>query len=115
MTSWSQPFSGFGLFVPDGKLFLRDFPSLDPGEATFVFPAVLLKHLIAPAALHPFLNGDGATAELPGRAGSAAIFRRDAPGDGEVSPAVPTPPDRELPPDALPQKEVYQVTNRVGI
>ena len=86
--------SSLGCFVPDGELLLCNFPSLDPGEAALVFPAVFLKDLVAPAALRPLPDGGCAPAELPGRAGAAAILRRDPSGDGEVPPAVSTVPSR---------------------
>ena len=107
--------SSLGGFVSDGELLLRDFPSLDPSEASFILPAVLLENLVAPAALRPLPNRSGASAELPRRAGAAAIFRRDPPGDGEVPPAASAPPDRNLPSDTFPNREVYQVSDCVGI
>lgn len=106
---------GLGGFVPGGELLLRELPGLDPGEAALVLPAVLLEYLVASAALRPLPDGGGAPAELPGRAGTAAILRRDPSDDGEVPPAAPAPPDRALPFDALPEREVYQVPDCVGV
>lgn len=98
-----------GGFVPGGELFLREFPGLDPGEAAFVLPAVRLKNLIAPAALRPLLDRGSAAAELAGRAGTATILRR------KVPPTTPASPDRDLPSDTFPEREVYQIADRVGI
>ena len=106
---------GLGRFVTGGKLLLCVFSRFDPGKAAFVLPAVLLKHPVTPAALRPLPDRGGAAAELSGRAGTAAILRRDPFGDGEVSPAVFAVPNRNVPSDALPEREVYQVTNRIGI
>ena len=106
---------GLGRFVPGGKLLLCVFSRFDPGKAALVLPAVLLEYLVAPSAFRPLPNGGGAPAELPRCAGTAAILRRDSSGDGEVPSAVPAPPDRDLPPDTFPEREVYQVTNRIGI
>lgn len=106
---------GLCRLVPGGKLLLCEFPCLDPGKTPLVFPAVFLKHLVAPAALRPVPDGGGAAAELSGRAGTAAILRRDPSGDGEVSPAVSTVANQNVPSDALPEREVYQVTDRIGI
>ena len=107
-------FLSLGGFMPGGELFLREFPGLDPGEAAFVLPAVRLKDLIAPAALRPLLDRGGAPAEPPGCAGTAAILRRDASGDGKVPLAAPSPSDRDLSLDAFPKREVYKVTDRIG-
>ena len=106
---------GLGRFVPGGKLLLCVFSRFDPGKAALVLPAVLLEYPVAPAALLPLPDRGGAAAELSGRAGTAAILRRDPSGDGEVSPAVSAVPNRNVPSDALPEREVYQVTNRIGI
>ena len=106
---------GLGGFMPDGELLLRKFPGLDPDETTFALPAVLLENLVAPAALRPLPDRSGAPAELSGYARAPTILCRDPPGDGEVSPAAPAPPDRNLPPDAFPEREVYQVPDRVGV
>lgn len=103
---------GLGRFVPGGKLRLFEVPCLDPGKTPLVLPAVLLENLVAPAALRPRLDGDGAAAELPGRAGTAAILCCNPSGDGEVSPAAPAPPDGDPPPDTFPERN--QVPNRVG-
>lgn len=92
--------------MPGGELFLREFPGLDPGEAAFVLPAVRLKNLVAPAALRPLLDRGSAAAELAGQAGTAAILRRDPPGDGEVPPTTPAPPDRDLPSDTFPERSL---------
>lgn len=108
-------FLSLGGFVPGGELFLREFPGLDPGETAFVLPAVRLKNLVAPAALRPLLYRGSAAAELAGRAGTAAILRRDPPGDGEVSPTTSAPPDRDLPSDTFPEREVYQIADRIRI
>lgn len=104
-----------GGLVPSVELLLRDFPSLDPGETALVLPAVFLKYLVALAALCPLPDRGGAPAELPGRAGAAAILRRDPSGDGEIPPAVPAPPDRDFSPDTFPEREVYQVPDRVRV
>ena len=96
-------------------MLFRELPGLDPGEAALVLPAVLLEYLVAPAALRPLPDGGGAPAELPGRTGAAAILRRDPSGDEEVPSTAPAPPDRNLPPDAFPKREVYQVPDCVGV
>jgi len=67
------------------------------------------------AALRPLLNRSGAPTELPGCAEAAAILRRDPSGDEEVPSTAPAPPDRNLPPDAFPKREVYQVPDCVGV
>ena len=101
--------------MPICELLLREFPGLNPGKAALVLPTVLLEYLVAPAALRPLPDGGCAPAELPGRTGAAAILRRNPPDDGEVPPAVPAPPDWNFPPDTLPEREVYQVPNRVWV
>ena len=106
---------GLCRLVPGGKLLLCEFPCLDPGKTPLVFPAVFLKHLVAPAALRPLPDGGGAAAELSGRAGTAAILRRDPPGDGEVPPTIPAPSDRNLLFNAFPEREVYQVPDCVRV
>ena len=106
---------GLGRFVPGGKLLLCVFSRFDPGKVAFVLPAELLEYLVDPAALRPLLDRGGAAAELSGRAGTAAILRRDPSGDGEVSPAVSTAPNRNVPSDAFSEREVYQVPDCVGV
>ena len=105
---------GLCRLVPGGKLLFSVFSRFDTSETPFVLPAVFLKDFVAPSALRPFLDGGGAPAELPGRAGAAAILCRDPSRDGEVPSTVPASPDWNLPSDTFPEGKVYQVTDCIG-